>query len=198
MSCIESNCWGRLLDVTVWHGEHYERNLERLLSEVLFSCSVVSDSLWPHETQHARPPCPSPTPGVQSNSCPLSQWCHPAISSSDIPFFSCPQSLPASESFPMSQLFTWGGQHLLDHQKSKSSRKISTSALLTMPKPLTVWVTINYGKFFKIWECQTTWPASWEICMQVRKQPLKLDMDNRLVPDQERSTSRLYCVTLLI
>ena len=79
-------------------------------SSVQFNCSVVSNSLQPHELQHARPPCPSPTPGVHSNSRPLSQWCHPAISSSVVPFSSCPQSLPASESFPMSQLFTWGGQ----------------------------------------------------------------------------------------
>ena len=75
-----------------------------------FSRSVVSDSLRPHELQHARPPCPSPSPGVHSNSRPSSRWCHPAISSSVVPFPSCPQSLPASESFPMSQLFTWGGQ----------------------------------------------------------------------------------------
>ena len=74
------------------------------------SRSVVSDSLRPHESQHARPPCPSPTLGVHSDSRPSSQWCHPAISSSVIPFSSCPQSLLASESFPMSQLFTWGGQ----------------------------------------------------------------------------------------
>ena len=80
------------------------------LYSVQFSRSVVSDSLWPHESQHARPPCPSPTPGVHSHSRPSSQWCHPAISSSVIPFSSCPQSLPASESFPMSQLFAWGGQ----------------------------------------------------------------------------------------
>ena len=78
-------------------------------SSVQFSCSVMSDSLQPHEPQHARPPCPSPTSGVYSNSQPSSQWCHPTISSSVVPF-SCPQSLPASESFPMSQLFTWGGQ----------------------------------------------------------------------------------------
>ena len=76
---------------------------------VQFSHSVVSDSLRPHESQHARPPCTSPTPGVHSNSCPLSQWCHLAISSSVVPFY-CPQSLPASESFPMSQLFASGGQ----------------------------------------------------------------------------------------
>ena len=81
-----------------------------LISSVQFSHSVVSDSLWLHESQHARPPCPSPTPGVHSDSCPSSWWCYPAISSSVVPFSSCPQSLPASESFPMSQLFTWGGQ----------------------------------------------------------------------------------------
>ena len=79
-------------------------------SSVQFSCSVVSHSLRPHELQHARPPCPSPTPGVHSDSRPSSRWSLPAISSSVIPFSSCPQSLPASESFPMSHLFTWGGQ----------------------------------------------------------------------------------------
>ena len=79
-------------------------------SSVQFSRSVVSDSLRPHESQHARPPCPSPTPGVHSDSCPSNQWCHPAISSSVVPFSSCPQFLPASESFPMSQHFAWGGQ----------------------------------------------------------------------------------------
>ena len=77
---------------------------------VQFSRSVMSDSLRPHESQHARPPCPSPTPRVHSDSCPLSQWCHPAISSSVIAFSSCPQSLPASESFQKSQHFAWGGQ----------------------------------------------------------------------------------------
>ena len=82
------------------------------LSSVQFSRSVVSDSLRPHEPQHARPPCPSPTPGVHSNSHPSSQWCHLAISSSVVPFSSCPQSLPASESFPVSQLFTCGGQSI--------------------------------------------------------------------------------------
>ena len=79
-------------------------------SSVQFSLSVMSDSLRPHELHHARPPCPSPTPGVHWDSRPLSWRCHPTISSSVIPFSSCPQSLPASESFPMSQLFAWGGQ----------------------------------------------------------------------------------------
>ena len=80
-------------------------------SSVQFSCSVVSDSLRPHETQHVRPPCPSPTPRVYPNSHPLSQRCHPTISSSIIPFPSCPQSFPASGSFQMSQLFKSGGQN---------------------------------------------------------------------------------------
>ena len=75
-----------------------------------FSLSVMPDSLRPHESQHARPPCPSPTPGVYSNLCLSSQWCLPTISSSVVPFSSCPQALPASESFPVSQLFAWGGQ----------------------------------------------------------------------------------------
>ena len=79
-------------------------------TSVQFSHSVVSDSLQPHESQHARPPCPSSTPRVYSKLCPLSRWCQPAISSSVIPFSSCPQSLPESESFPMSQLFASGGQ----------------------------------------------------------------------------------------
>ena len=84
--------------------------LNKALSSVQFSRSVVSNSLWPHESQHARPPCPSPTPGVHSDSLPSSQWCHPAISSSVVPFSSCPQFPPASESFPISQHFAWGGQ----------------------------------------------------------------------------------------
>ena len=79
---------------------------------IQFSFSVVSDSLRPHESQHARPPYPTPTPGVHSDSCPSSRWCHPAISSSVVPFSSCPQSLLAPGSFPMSQLFTWGSQSI--------------------------------------------------------------------------------------
>ena len=85
---------------------HYQIN------SIQLSCSVVSDSLQPHELQHARPPCPSPTPGVYSNSCPLSRWCHPAISSSVVPFSSRLQSFSAWGSFPMSQLLTSGGQSI--------------------------------------------------------------------------------------
>ena len=90
-------------------------NMQRTDSElgsVQFSHSVVSDSLPPHEPQHARPPCPSPTPGVHPNSCPLNRWCHPAISSSVIPSSSCPQSFPASGSFQMSHPFSLGGQSI--------------------------------------------------------------------------------------
>ena len=82
------------------------------LHSVQFSCSVVSDSLRPHGLQHARPPCPSPTPGACSNSCPLSWWCHPTISSSVIPFSSRLQSFPESGSFPVNQFFTSGGQSI--------------------------------------------------------------------------------------
>ena len=79
---------------------------------VQFRHPVMSDSLQPHKPQHTRPPCQLPTPGVHSNSCPSSQWCHPTISSSVVPFSFCPHSLPASESFPMSQFFTWSGQSI--------------------------------------------------------------------------------------
>ena len=84
--------------------------LYNVVNQPLFSHSVVSNSLWPHELQHARPPCPSRAPGACSNSCPLSGWWHPTISSSVIPFSSCPQSFPASGSFQMSHVFTSGGQ----------------------------------------------------------------------------------------
>ena len=95
--------WALLLSSWNYH------NIVNQLSDQI-SSSVVSDSLWPHESQHTRPLCPSPAPGVYPNLCPSSQWCHPAISSSVVPFSSCFQSLPASGSFQMSQLLAWGGQ----------------------------------------------------------------------------------------
>ena len=94
----------------IWMNTDMELCLRIQFSSVQFSGSVVSDSLWSHESKHARPPCPSPSPEVHSESNPSSPWCHPAISSSVIPFASCPQTLAASEAFPMSQLFSWGGQ----------------------------------------------------------------------------------------
>ena len=105
--------WGRLCFCGV-RGYIGTFSLILMWTSVQFSSfhSVVSNSLQPHESQHARPPCLSPTPGVYPNPCPSSLWCHPAISSSVIPFSFCPQSFPALESFPMSQLFTWDGQSI--------------------------------------------------------------------------------------
>ena len=105
-------------DLVFQHWKLFTASIESLdgiklqFSSVQFSHSVLSNSLWRHEPQHSRPPCPSPTPGVHSNPRPLSRWCYPAISSSIVPLSSCPQSLQASGSFPMSQIFTWGGQSI--------------------------------------------------------------------------------------
>ena len=120
------------------------------VSSVQFSHSVVSDSLRPYESQHTRPPCPSPTPGVHSSSCPSSRWCHPAIPSSVIPFSSCPQSLLASGSFPMSQLFAWGGQSI---GVSASVFPMNTQAW--SPLGLTGWISavpFSMGP---------SWPRDW-------------------------------------
>ena len=115
---------------------------------VQFSRSVVSNSLQPHESQHARPPCPSPTPGVFPSSCPSSWWCHPAISSSVVPFSSCPQSLPASESFPMSQLFAWGGQSI----GVSASASVLPMNNFVSSLPNTVFVLYPYIYF--VWVCR--------------------------------------------
>ena len=105
----------RSLPCSSAHGIFQARVLEWVaISFSIFQCSrsVMSNSLWPHELQHTRPPCPSPNPRVYANPCPLSRWCHPTISSSVIPFSSCLQFFQALGSFPMSQLFTWGGQSI--------------------------------------------------------------------------------------
>ena len=112
---MESSFLSRDQALSFWSGNTDSKTLDyqrtnSQFSPVQFSRSVMSDYLWPHELQHARPPYLSQTHRIYSNSCPLSRWCHPAISSSAIPFSFCPQSLPASGSFPMSQLFAWGGQ----------------------------------------------------------------------------------------
>ena len=104
------------------------------------SRSVMSDSLRPHESQYARPPCPSPTPGVHWDSHPLSQWCHPAISSSIVPFFSCPQSLPASQPFQMSQLFAWGGQSI---EVSASASVLPINTQDWSPLGWTGWISLQ-------------------------------------------------------
>ena len=107
---------------------------------VQFSRLVVSDSLRPHESQHARPPCPSPTPRIHSNSCPSSWWCHPAISSSVIPFSSCPQSLPSSGSFPVSQLITCGGQSI---EVSASTSVLPMNTQDLSPLGWTGWISLQ-------------------------------------------------------
>ena len=109
-------------------------------SWVQFSQSLVFNSLWPHELQHARSPCPSPTPRVYPNSCPYGRWYHPAISSSVVPFSSCPQSFPASGSFPMSQLFTWGGQSI---GVSTSTSVLPMNAQDWLPLGWTGWISLQ-------------------------------------------------------
>ena len=109
-------------------------------TSVQFSRSVVSDSLWPHGLQYTRPPCPSPTPGVYSNSCPLSQWCHPAISSSVSPFFSHLQSCPASGSFQMSQFFASGGQSI---GASASASALPVNIQDWFPLGWTGWISLQ-------------------------------------------------------
>ena len=111
-----------------------------IYTSVQFSLSVVSDSLQPHESQHTRPPCPSPAPRVHPNSRPLSWWCHPAISSSVVPFSSCPHSLPASESFPMSQLFAWGGQST---EVSASASFLTKKSQGWSPSEWTGWISLQ-------------------------------------------------------
>ena len=110
ISCLDFQSSYHINMFPGWAEGFRKSRMTVLLESIRSDHSVVSDSLRPHESQHARPPCPSPTPGVHWDSRPSSQWCHPAISSSVVPFSSCPQFLPASESFPMSQLFAWSGQ----------------------------------------------------------------------------------------
>ena len=123
-----------------------------IFSSVQFSHSVMSDSLRPHESQHARPPCPSPTSGVHSNSCASSRWCHPAISSSVVPFSSCPQSLPASGSFPMSQVFAWGGQNI---GVSASASVLPMNTRDWSPLGWTGWISLQSKGLSRVF-CNTT------------------------------------------
>ena len=120
--------------------------IENWFSSVHFSHSVISDSLWPHELQHARPPCPSPTLRVHPNPCSLSQWCHPTISSSVVPFSSCPQSFPAPVSFQMSQLFASGGQNV---GASASASVLPMNIQDWFPLGWTGWISLHSKGLFK-------------------------------------------------
>ena len=131
--------------------------LQNLLVSVQFSkfsCSVVSDSLWPHEPQHARPPCPTPPPGVNPNPCPLSWWCHPTISSSVVPFSSCPQSFPALGSFQMCQLFASGGQSI---GVSASASVLPMNIQKWFPLGWTCWISLQSKGLSRVFSNTGVW-----------------------------------------
>ena len=155
------------------------------ISSVQFSRSVVPDSLRPHEPQHARPPCLSPTPGVHPNPCPSSRWCHPAISSSVVPFSSCPQSLPASGSFQMSQLFTSGSQSI-GVSASASVLPVNTEDWNdTIGRDKEKWEPYLRSKRATDQECATKFPKS---CLL---QELALQIFSLANPNWEKGKSTL-------
>ena len=136
---------------------------QHYMCSVQFSRSVMSDSFQPHEPQHARPPCPSPTPGVYPDSCPLSRWCHPTISSSVVPFSSCPQSFPASRSFQMSQLFTSGGQST---GVSASASVLPMNTQNWSPLGWTGWISLQSKGLSRVFS-NTTVPKHQFFCAQL-------------------------------
>ena len=151
---------------------------------VVFSRSVVSDSLWPHRLQHARLPCPSATPGVYPNSCLLSRWCHPTISSFVVPFSSYPQSLPESESFPMSQLFTSDGQII---RTSFSASVLPMNIQVCFPLGLIGLILLSKG-LWRVFSSTTVWkhqffstqPSLWSnshVCTWLLEKPQLWLMD---------------------
>ena len=119
---------------------------------VQFSRSIMSDSLWPHGLQHTRPPCPSPTPRVYPNACPLSQWCHLTISASVVPFSSCPQSFPASGSFQMSQIFASGGQSI---GVSASTLVLPVNTQDWSPLGWTGWISLHSKRLSRVFSNST-------------------------------------------
>ena len=149
----------------------------------------MSDSLRPHESQHARPPCPSPTPGVHSNSCPLSWWSHPAISSSVVPFSSCPQSFPASESFPMNQLFTWGG---LSTGVSALASFLPKKSQGWSPSEWTIWISLHSKGCSRVFSNTTV--QKHQFCTQLSLFFLKIYFSWRLITLQYCSG---FCHTLV-
>ena len=143
------------MSFSTWRLVHFNVKVSFLshqFSSVQFSRSVVSDSLWPHESQHARTPCLSPTPRVYPNSCPSSWWCHPAISSTIVSFSSCPPSLPASGSFPMSQLFTSGGQSI---GVSASTSVLPMKTQYWSPLEWTGWISFQSKGFSRVFSNTT-------------------------------------------
>ena len=145
------------------------------ISSIQFSCSLMSNSLWPHGLQHTRLPCPSPTPRASSNSCIPTQWCHPTISSTVIPFSSCFQSFPASRSFPISQFFTSGGQSVGTSASASVLHQWKFLKEMGIPDHLTCLLRNLYAR-----------------------QEATVSTRHGLVPNWERSMSWLYIVTLII
>ena len=139
---VSAECWLKMVSSVLGmrFSDVCEKQNGNGVFQFQFSSSVVSDSLLPHEPQHARPPCPSPTPGVYPNSCPLSRWCHPTISSSVVSFSSCPQSFPASGSFSRSQFFTSDGQSIGD---SASTSVLPTNTQNWSPLGWTGWISLQ-------------------------------------------------------
>ena len=135
---------------------------------LLFSCSVMSNSFWLHGLQHARLPCPSPSPEACSNLCPLSWWCHPTISSSVIPFFSCLQSFPASGAFQMSQLFTSGGQNI---GVSASTSVLPMNIQGWSPLGWTGWIALQSKRLSRVFSNESTlrmrWPKYWSFSFSI-------------------------------
>jgi len=147
------------------------------LNSAQFSRSVVSNSLQPHESQHTRPPCPAPTPGVHPNSCPSSQWGHPTMSSSVIPFSSCPQSLQATGSFPMSQLLAWGGQST---GVSASASVLPKDTQDWSPSEWTGWISLQSKGLERVFSNTTVQKhqffiaqLSWQSSSHIHSRPLE-------------------------
>ena len=138
-------------------------NQKPRISSVQFSCSLMSGSLWSQERKHSRPPCLSPTPGVHPHPCPWSRWCHPTISSSVVPFFSCPQSFPASRSFQMSQLFTSGGQSI---GVSASTSVLPMNTQDWSPLGWTGWISLQSKGLPRVF-CNTTVQKHQFFCAQL-------------------------------
>ena len=167
LSWILSNAFSASIEIIIWSLVFILSmlyvTLMDIVSSVWFSRSVVSNSLPSHEPQHARPPCPSPTPGVHPNPCPLSRWCHPTILSSVVPFSSCLQSFPASGSFPMSQLSASGGQSI-GVSASTSVLPMKTQDL--SPLGWTGWISLQSKGLSRVFS-NTTVQKHWFFCTQL-------------------------------
>ena len=158
--CYSSPNYGSYFQVTMVSNEKSAVNLIKDPCSVQFSHSVVSHSLQPHELQHARPPCPSPTPGVYSNSCPWSWWCYPTISSSVTPFSSCLQSFPKTGSFQMNQLFASGGQRI---GVSASASVLPMNIQDWFPLGWTDWISLKSKRLSRVFSSTKIWKHKFKL-----------------------------------